>query len=193
MSRRSPQEKKTLSYRKDHRNNYGETDKSSRRNIRRNKRIPNRVDRHREHQAMAAATGPVELAVAEQVDTELHAKKSIWLNGQWRKYGDAPLGAIVIGTLRCRVERGMVSPAHGSNASAASSIMPLPQGSARVSGDRSGSSEVVARRQILEQGRVGRSPADEFPGASAGDRYVDAESHAQERVPEVVGGFFGGQ
>ena len=36
--RSSPQEKKRLSYAKDRRNDYGENDKSSRKNIRRNKR-----------------------------------------------------------------------------------------------------------------------------------------------------------
>lgn len=39
--RRSPQEKKALSYARDRRNVYGENDKSSRKNIRRNKRSPN--------------------------------------------------------------------------------------------------------------------------------------------------------
>ena len=43
MARRSPQEKKTLSYAKDRRNDYGENDKSSRKSIRRNKRVPNRL------------------------------------------------------------------------------------------------------------------------------------------------------
>jgi hypothetical protein len=57
MARRSPQETKALSYAKDRRNDYGENDKSSRKNIRRNKRIPNRADRHRERQVLAAATG----------------------------------------------------------------------------------------------------------------------------------------
>ena len=43
MARKSPQEKKALSYAKDRRNNYGENDKSSRRNIRRNKQTPERA------------------------------------------------------------------------------------------------------------------------------------------------------
>ncbi|WP_194828528.1 hypothetical protein [Nocardia sp. XZ_19_231] len=48
VRRRSPQEKKSLSYAKDRRNGYGENDKSSRKNIPRNKRIRNRVDRRRD-------------------------------------------------------------------------------------------------------------------------------------------------
>ncbi|UGT42762.1 hypothetical protein LTV02_04940 [Nocardia yamanashiensis] len=44
VRRKSPQEKKSLSYAKDRRNDYGENDKSSRRNIRRNKRFPHRAD-----------------------------------------------------------------------------------------------------------------------------------------------------
>jgi hypothetical protein len=47
MARKSPQVKKALNYAKDRRNDYGENDKSSRKNIRRNKRTPNRADRLR--------------------------------------------------------------------------------------------------------------------------------------------------
>ena len=58
---RSPQEDKALSYARDRRNVYGENDKSSRKNIRRNKRHPNRSDRHRAGQDLAAGTGPVDM------------------------------------------------------------------------------------------------------------------------------------
>jgi len=114
VARRSPQEKRALSYTKDRRNDYGENDKSSRKNIRRNKRIPNRADRHRERQVMPSATGPVELEIAEHAEhaeTRLQAKKSMWLTKRWRKWRDAPLGDVVAFKLQRRAERGMGSTA----------------------------------------------------------------------------------
>ena len=109
--RSSPQEKKRLSYAKDRRNDYGENDKSSRKNIRRNKRVPNRADRHREHQVLAIATGVriVDEAV-ELAEAKLLAKKSMWMTKRWRKYRDAPLADIVMNRLRRRVRLGMQDP-----------------------------------------------------------------------------------
>jgi hypothetical protein len=108
MAVRSPQEKKALSYAKDRRNDYGENDKSSRKSIRRNKRTPNRSDRHREHQVLASATGVTIVAeVVEQAETKLLAKKSMWMTKRWRKYRDAPLADIVENRLRRRVRLGM--------------------------------------------------------------------------------------
>ncbi len=75
MARRRPQEKKTLSYAKDRRNDYGENDRSSRKSIRRNKRVPNRADRHREHQVLAIATGVRILdETVERAEAKLLAK-----------------------------------------------------------------------------------------------------------------------
>ncbi|WP_282783431.1 MULTISPECIES: hypothetical protein [unclassified Nocardia] len=105
--RRSPQEKKALSYAKDRRNDYGENDKSSRKNIPRNKRVPNRADRHRERQVMASALGPVSVDAAERAEVELRGKRSKWLNMRWRKHRDAPLGEVVMRTLARRVEQQM--------------------------------------------------------------------------------------
>ncbi|MBW6439025.1 hypothetical protein KZ829_35380 [Actinoplanes hulinensis] len=107
---RSPQEKKALSYAKDRRNSYGENDKSSRRNIRRNKRTPNRADRHREHQLLAGATGLLAERVAERVEERLSAKKSMWVTKRWRKCPDAPLGDVVASKLRRRARVGMHKP-----------------------------------------------------------------------------------
>lgn len=112
MARRDPQEKKALSYAKDRRNDYGENDKSSRKNIRRNKRIPNRADRHRERQALAAATGrDVAVYAAEQAESKLLAKKSMWMTKRWRKWRDAPLAETVAYKLRRRAETGMADSA----------------------------------------------------------------------------------
>jgi hypothetical protein len=110
--RRSPQEKKALSYAKDRRNDYGENDKSSRKNIRRNKLAPNRADRHREHQVLSQAAGvDVTPEVAERAETKLLAKRSMWLTKRWRKWRDAPLGEIVEGRLRRRERLGIDDPA----------------------------------------------------------------------------------
>jgi hypothetical protein len=111
VSRKDPQEKKALSYTRDRRNDYGENDKSSRRNIRRNKRAPNRADRHRQHQVLATATGPVaDGERAERAEVRLLAKKSMWLTKRWRKSADAPLAGVVIRRLRRRAEAGSLAP-----------------------------------------------------------------------------------
>lgn len=111
MSRKDPQEKKALSYARDRRNDYGENNKSSRKNIRRNKRTPNRADRHRERQVLAAATGAVAVDVAEDVTVRLLVKKSMWFTMRWRKWRDAPLADIVEYQLRRRASTGMADPA----------------------------------------------------------------------------------
>jgi glutamate/tyrosine decarboxylase-like PLP-dependent enzyme len=108
---RSPQEKKAISYAKDRRNDYGENDKSSRKNIRRRKRDPNRADRHRERQVLASAAGTsVDAVVAEKAERALVTKKSKWYTVRWRKWRDAPLADIVENRLRRRARKGMDDP-----------------------------------------------------------------------------------
>ena len=108
MARMDPQQKKALSYAKDRRNDYGENDKSSRKNIARNKRTPNRADRHRERQILAAATGSdVGIDAAEQAESKLLATKSMWMTKRWRKWRDAPLAAVVEYKLRRRARLDM--------------------------------------------------------------------------------------
>ncbi|MGW5385918.1 hypothetical protein [Nocardia sp. NPDC003963] len=109
-TRRSPQEKKAISYVRDRRNDYGENDKSSRKNIRRNKQLPNRADRHRERRTLASATGPVSPEAAEDAEVGLRVKKSMWMTKRWRKWRDAPLGQVVARKLERRVERGSADP-----------------------------------------------------------------------------------
>jgi hypothetical protein len=108
---RDPRERKALSYARDRRNAYGENDKGSRKNIRRNKRIPNRADRHRERQTLAMAAGPVAVRIAESAEAKLLAKKSMWMTKRWRKCGDAPLADIVEYKLRRRARLGMTDQA----------------------------------------------------------------------------------
>jgi hypothetical protein len=109
MTRRSPQEKKALSYARDRRNDYGENDKSSRKNVRRNKRTPVRADRRREHQMLAFAAGvAADMDLAESAEITLLCKKSMWFTKPWRKRPDAPLVVIVERRLRARL--GMIDP-----------------------------------------------------------------------------------
>ncbi|MEU1428392.1 hypothetical protein ABZ412_15090 [Nocardia sp. NPDC005746] len=102
VTRKSPQEKKILSYAKDRRNDYGENDKASRKAIRRNKRLPNRADRRHGRQIMAAAIGAVEPEVSDRAESRLRSTRSVWEKRGWRKWPDIPLGEIVIRKLERR-------------------------------------------------------------------------------------------
>jgi hypothetical protein len=91
VRRRSPQEKKALSYARDCRNVYGENDKSSRTSIRRNKRFPYRANRRHHRQTLTVSVGAPDPDVDEAVE--------VWLCGRrrasWRKWPDLPLGMVV--------------------------------------------------------------------------------------------------
>ncbi|SFR27590.1 hypothetical protein SAMN04488564_111123 [Lentzea waywayandensis] len=99
MTRKSPQEKKALSYAKDHRNSYGENDKSSRKNIQRNKRNRERANRRRDHQVLVAAQ-------PDDIESEIKRRrpKGSW----WRKWSDSPLAEIVARKLRRRARTGII-------------------------------------------------------------------------------------
>lgn len=102
MKRGTPQEKKRLSYVKDRRNNYGENDKSSRKNIRRNKRFPHSANRRHAQTTLTGLLGSPDDVRAHAVEERLNGRRP----KRWRKFPDAPLGAIVDGTLRHRAKRG---------------------------------------------------------------------------------------
>jgi hypothetical protein len=100
---KTPQEKKRLSYLRDRRNNYGENDKSSRKNIRRNKRIPNSANRRGAQTALAALLGSPDGLRADAVEERMNGRRP----KAWRKFPDAPLGSMVTGTLEHRAGSGM--------------------------------------------------------------------------------------
>ncbi|MFJ5711482.1 hypothetical protein [Streptomyces sp. NPDC093105] len=102
MRRKTPQEKKRLSYVKDRRNNYGENDKSSRKSIRRNKRFPNSANRRRAQAALTALLGAPDEVRADAVEQRMNGRRP----KRWRKFPDVPLGVVVEGALQRRVERG---------------------------------------------------------------------------------------
>lgn len=96
--RRTPQDKKQLSYERARRNNYGENDKGSRKSIRRNKRYPNRSNRHRDRQVLDGASGPMDERVPDVVEQTLYVKR----RRRWRKWPDIPLGIRVEAALERR-------------------------------------------------------------------------------------------
>lgn len=91
MRRRSPQEKKALSYARDCRYNYGENNKSSRRSIRRNKRFPHRANRHQDHLTLAALTGTPDPLLDEGAEVSLRGRRP----KSWRKWPDLLLGVVI--------------------------------------------------------------------------------------------------
>ena len=101
---KTPQEKKTLSYTKDRRNSYGESDKGSRKSIRKNKRNNARSERSREQRL---TTLPTEVSSEDEL-TEIENKvidetKSKHLGG-FKKYPDAMLQDHIEGQ---KIKRGI--------------------------------------------------------------------------------------
>lgn len=110
VRRRSPQEKKRLSYSKDRRNAYGENDKSSRKNIARNKRFRHRSGRHRQHQELTAAIGPVDPEAESLIGEHVTRPRR---GSRWRKFPDMQLGLFIASTLEHRASKGMSSQQTG--------------------------------------------------------------------------------
>jgi hypothetical protein len=102
--RRSPQEKKRLSYSRDRRNCYGENDKSSRKNIARNKRIRRRADRHHQRRSLAAAPGPVDKDTTALVEDRITRPRHGERGDRWRKVPDEQLGLHVAARLKQRID-----------------------------------------------------------------------------------------
>lgn len=97
--RRSPQEKKQISYAKDRRNAYAENDKTSRKAVRLNKRFPNRANRHRLQQILHGVTGAPDTDAAYGVDERLARQRP----KTWRKEPGLPLGDWVESRLQRRL------------------------------------------------------------------------------------------
>ena len=87
MSRRTPQEKKALSYEKDRRNDYGENDKASRKAIPLRKRLVNRANRHDARRLLDAATGQADSERADAAEQSALGKRP----KRWKKQADKPL------------------------------------------------------------------------------------------------------
>ena len=106
MKRKSPQQKKRLSYLKDSRNTYGENSKSSRKSIRHHKRHVVRANRRQHEQATSQVTGAPDLDALEaaEIDALGHREK------RWAKFADEPLGEVVQHKLRRRQKLGIDQP-----------------------------------------------------------------------------------
>jgi len=99
--KRTPQDKKRLSYAKDRRNDYGESAKSSRRSIARFKARDIRRERHGKNQALQSVLGAG--TEDQQVAAEVAART---VKRRLReKVPDIPLGEYIASQRRKRVNR----------------------------------------------------------------------------------------
>ena len=91
MKKRTPQEKKKLSYERDRRNVYGEAPHAARKNIPLRKALRNRADRHYANQQLTYDAIGLNEEVADQIESRVKQKPS----QDWEKYPDAPLGQVI--------------------------------------------------------------------------------------------------
>lgn len=89
---RSPEEEKRLSYERDCRPSYGNSDKAARKAIPLRKAIENRQDRRRASQALGKFTA-VDDEKADLIESS--ARQDVYRVGGWRKGPDTPLGQCV--------------------------------------------------------------------------------------------------
>lgn len=106
--RRSPQEKKRLTYSRDRRNWFGENDKGSRKIIARRKRHRHRAERHSVRQELAAAAGPADEDTGAFVQDRVLPRPR--QGSRWRKMPDVPLGSYVASRLQRRINKGISDP-----------------------------------------------------------------------------------
>jgi hypothetical protein len=91
MKKRTPQEKKKLSYERDRRNVYGEAPHAARKSIPLRKALRNRANRHlANHQVNYQGPAP-DADLADELESLIHHRAP----QEWDKYPDAPLGEVV--------------------------------------------------------------------------------------------------
>ena len=98
MRKRTPQEKKKLSYERDRRNVYGNSPHAARKAIPLRKAQRNRANRHLANQELAIQTPASLEAVGDDLESQLGLKTE----KIWRKDPDAPLGKVVAEKLQSR-------------------------------------------------------------------------------------------
>jgi hypothetical protein len=96
---KTPQEKKRLSYAKDRRNTYGESNKGSRKSIRKNKAHQLRAERH----ALNATLTNVPKSTNFDDLTAAENNAKIKFPRTWKKCPDKPLGEVVKRRLARRI------------------------------------------------------------------------------------------
>jgi len=91
MRKKTPQEKKQLSYEKDRRNCYGESPHGARKSIPKRKRLRNRANRKYQEQQLAVTSLKLDDDLAEQMESRLYQKAP----KVWNKVADAPLKKVI--------------------------------------------------------------------------------------------------
>lgn len=85
---KTPQEKKRLSLKKDHRNSYGESQHAARKSIPLRKALAHRSDRHKQDIELHKAVTATNEESLDIIDNATKGKRK----NSWRKYADRPLG-----------------------------------------------------------------------------------------------------
>ncbi len=93
MVRKTPQEKKRLSYTKDRRNCYGESPHGARRSIPLNKALRNRANRRYQDQQLSGLGGEPDEGSYDEAESRMRHRAP----KRWDKYPDAPLLGVVQG------------------------------------------------------------------------------------------------
>jgi hypothetical protein len=91
MKKRTPQEKKKLSYKRDRRNVYGEAPHAARKAIPLHKALRNRANRHSANQEINYQGPAPEVDLADELESRIYHRAP----QEWEKYPDAPLGEVV--------------------------------------------------------------------------------------------------
>jgi hypothetical protein len=91
MTQKTPQEKKSLSLKKDRRNTYGESPHGARKSIPLQKRLRNRANRHHQEGQLPTLPGQLDVDEADKVESAIFSKAP----KRWRKVPDSPLGQVI--------------------------------------------------------------------------------------------------
>ena len=91
MKKRTPQEKKKLSYDRDRRNVYGEAPHAARKSIPLRKALRNRANRHYANQQLTYDGIGFDEEIADQIGSRIKHKVA----QEWEKHPDAPLGEVI--------------------------------------------------------------------------------------------------
>jgi hypothetical protein len=98
MKKRTPQEKKKLSYQRDRRNVYGEAPHAARKSIPLRKALRNRSIRHQANQQLSYEGVGLDEALGDEIESRMKHK----VPQVWEKHRDAPLGEVIAEKTRKR-------------------------------------------------------------------------------------------
>lgn len=98
MKKRTPQEKKKLSYQRDRRNVYGEAPHAARKSIPLRKALRNRSNRHYANQQLSYEAVGLDENLSDEIESRMNHKAP----QGWEKHRDAPLGEVIAEKTRKR-------------------------------------------------------------------------------------------